>query len=56
LTSLAAVGSLTGAYLLVTKTVHATTFCPLGTGCDVVQSNRYAVAFGIPVALLGLAY
>jgi uncharacterized membrane protein len=56
LTFLAAVGSLISAYLLVTKTVHATTFCPLGTGCDVVQSSRYAVTFGIPVALLGLAY
>ncbi len=56
MTSLAAVGSLIGAYLLVTKTVHATTFCPLGTGCDLVQSSRYAMAFGIPVALLGLAY
>lgn len=44
------------AYLLATKAVHASPYCPLGTGCDVVQSSRYAVAFGIPVALLGLAY
>jgi uncharacterized membrane protein len=56
LAALAAVGSVVSAYLFVTKAVHATTYCPLGTGCDVVQSSRYAVAFGIPVALLGLAY
>ncbi len=54
--ALAAVGSVVSAYLFVTKAVHATTYCPLGTDCDVVQSSRYAVAFGIPVALLGLAY
>ncbi len=52
----AAVGSIVSAYLLVSKTAHTTTYCPLGSGCDVVQSSRYAVAFGIPVALLGLAY
>ncbi|OLC31424.1 MAG: hypothetical protein AUH31_02625 [Armatimonadetes bacterium 13_1_40CM_64_14] len=44
------------AYLLATKAVQTSPYCPLGTGCDVVQSSRYAVAFGIPVALLGLAY
>jgi len=49
-------GSVVSAYLFVTKAVHATTYCPLGTGCDVVQSSRYAVAFGIQVGLLGLAY
>jgi len=43
-------------YLLATKAVHASPYCPLGTGCDVVQSSRYAVVFGIPVALFGLAY
>ena len=48
-------GSVVSAHLFVTKAVHATTYCPLGTGCDVVQSSRYAVAFGIPVGLLVLA-
>ena len=52
----AVVGGIVSAYLLATKAVHASPYCPLGTGCDVVQSSRYAAAFGIPVALLGLAY
>lgn len=29
---------------------------PLGSGCDVVQSSRYAQVFGVPVAGLGLGF
>lgn len=54
--ALAAVGVAISTYLLATKAAHAAPYCPLGSGCDVVQSSRYAAAFGIPVALLGLAY
>jgi len=53
---LAGLGMILSAYLLIVHVAHAPTYCPLGTGCDVVQSSRYAAVFGIPVALLGLAY
>lgn len=56
LAAAAAVGGIVSAYLFVTKAIHATTYCPLGSGCDAVQSSRYAVVFGIPVALLGLTF
>ncbi len=56
LTALAGLGAILSAYLLYTRAAHAPVYCPLGTGCDVVQSSRYAAVFGIPVALLGLAY
>ncbi len=52
----AALGTIVSAYLLAARTAHAPLYCPLGTGCDVVQSSRYAAVFGIPVALLGLAF
>jgi len=53
---LAGLGAVLSAYLLYTRAAHAPVYCPLGTGCDIVQSSRYAAVFGIPVALLGLAY
>ncbi len=53
---LTGLGAILSAYLLITRAAHAPTYCPLGSGCDVVQSSRYAAVFGIPVALLGLAY
>lgn len=56
LARLASLGMILSAYLLIARAAHAPTYCPLGSGCDVVQSSRYAAVFGIPVALLGLAY
>ncbi len=53
---LAGLGVILSAYLLITRAAHAPVYCPLGTGCDIVQSSRYAAVFGIPIALLGLAY
>jgi uncharacterized membrane protein len=50
------VGLAVSAYLLAARAAHASLYCPLGGGCDVVQSSRYATAFGIPVALLGFGY
>jgi uncharacterized membrane protein len=44
------------AYLVWTRATHATVYCPLGGGCEVVQSSRFAAVFGIPVALLGLLF
>lgn len=56
LLALAAAGILLSAYLTWTRAAHAPVYCPLGTGCDIVQSSRYAAVFGVPVALLGLVF
>jgi len=56
LAGLAAAGIVLSVYLLVTRAAHAPTYCPLGSGCDVVQSSRYAAVFGIPGAALGVGY
>lgn len=53
---LAGLGVVLSAYMVAARAAHAPVYCPLGTGCDIVQSSRYAAVFGIPVALLGLAY
>ncbi|HXF82028.1 MAG TPA: vitamin K epoxide reductase family protein [bacterium] len=56
LISLAAAGLLLSAYLTWSRAAHAPIYCPLGSGCDVVQSSRYAAVFGVPVALLGVVF
>jgi uncharacterized membrane protein len=56
LAGLAAAGLLLSAYLLATRAAHAPVYCPLGSGCDVVQSSRYGAVFGIPVSALGVGY
>lgn len=53
---LAAAGVVLSAYLLWARAAHAPIYCPLGSGCDIVQSSRYAAVFGVPVALLGLVF
>jgi uncharacterized membrane protein len=53
---LSGAGLVLSAYLVWTRAAHASIYCPLGNGCDVVQSSRYAAVFGIPVALLGLLF
>lgn len=53
---LAGAGIVLSAYLTWTRAAHAPVYCPLGAGCEVVQSSRYAAVFGIPVALLGLLF
>lgn len=53
---MAGAGVLLSLYLLITRAAHAPVYCPLGSGCDIVQSSRYAAVFGIPVATLGLGY
>jgi uncharacterized membrane protein len=53
---LSGIGVVLSAYLVWTRAAHAPVYCPLGSGCDVVQSSRYAAVFGIPVALLGLLF
>lgn len=53
---LSGIGLVLSAYLVWTRAAHAPVYCPLGGGCDVVLSSRYAAVFGIPVALLGLVF
>ena len=53
---LSGAGVVLSAYLLWTRTAHAPVYCPLGSGCEVVQSSRFAAVFGIPVSLLGLLF
>ncbi len=53
---LAGIGFGLSAYLMIARVVHAPLYCPLGSGCDVVQSSRYAQVFGVPLAGLGLGF
>ncbi len=53
---LAGIGFSLSAYLVIARVAHAPLYCPLGSGCDVVQSSRYAQVFGVPVAGLGLGF
>lgn len=53
---LSGVGVVLSAYMTWTRAAHASVYCPLGNGCDIVQSSRFAAVFGIPVALLGLLF
>ena len=56
--AVAAAGFAVAGYLTVTKLMGGTAvFCEAGGGCDAVQSSRYAMMLGVPVALWGaLAY
>src|SRR3989304_3738396 len=56
---LSGVGLVLSAYLVWTRQAHAPVYCPLGSGCEVVQSSRVAAGVGLPVSppprvLLGL--
>ena len=51
---LAAAGAAVAAYLAWLKLTGASTgFCVTGTGCDIVQSSRYALVLGVPTAFWG---
>ena len=56
--AVAAAGLAVAGYLTVTKLMGGNAaFCEAGGGCDAVQSSRYAMLLGVPVALWGaLAY
>ncbi len=56
LSVLAGIGFALSAYLVIARAAHALLYCPLGSGCDVVQSSRYGQVFGAPVAGLGLGF
>lgn len=42
-------------YLTQAHYVGDTVACPIGGGCETVQSSEYAELAGVPVALLGLS-
>ena len=53
-TALAAAGLAVSGYLTWLKLAGAgAAFCAAGTGCDIVQSSRYALLLGVPTALWG---
>ncbi len=52
---LAAAGIAVSGYLTWLKlTGGGAAFCTAGSGCDIVQSSRYAVLLGVPTALWGV--
>jgi len=52
---LALLGLLDAAYLALERVTGGPLACPLGGGCETVQSSSYATSFGIPVAFIGVA-
>jgi uncharacterized membrane protein len=55
ITLFALAGLSAATYVFVTHSLGYELFCPFATGCDTVQDSPYAVLFGIPVSLLGMA-
>jgi uncharacterized membrane protein len=55
ITLFALAGLSAATYVFVTHSLGHELFCPFATGCDTVQNSPYAVLFGIPVSLLGMA-
>jgi uncharacterized membrane protein len=53
--AVAAAGAVVSAYLTFTKLAgSAALFCEAGSGCDIVQSSRYATFLGVPTAAWGI--
>jgi uncharacterized membrane protein len=52
---LSLLGLLDAAYLALERVTGGPIACPLGGGCETVQSSAYALLFGIPVAFIGVA-
>ncbi len=55
LSTLALVGFIDAAYLTIQHYANAIPPCTIH-GCETVLSSAYSVVFGLPVALLGVAY
>lgn len=51
---LALLGLLDAAYLALERITGGPIVCPVGGGCETVQSSPYALLFGIPVAFIGV--
>ncbi|HJZ47546.1 MAG TPA: vitamin K epoxide reductase family protein [Roseiflexaceae bacterium] len=52
---LALLGLLDAAYLALERVIGGALACPIGGGCETVQSSAYAILFGVPVAFIGVA-
>src|SRR5690242_18223954 len=52
---LALIGLFDAAYLALERITGGTIVCPVGGGCETVQSSAYAILFGVPVAYIGVA-
>ena len=52
---LSLLGLLDAAYLALERVTGGPIACPIGGGCETVQSSAYALLFGVPVAFIGVA-
>jgi uncharacterized membrane protein len=52
---LSLLGLLDAAYLALERVTGGPLACPIGGGCETVQSSSYALLFGVPVAFIGVA-
>ena len=52
---LALLGLFDAAYLALERMTGGPIVCPVGGGCETVQSSTYALLFGVPVAFIGVA-
>ena len=52
---LALLGLFDAAYLALERVTGGPIVCPVGGGCETVQSSTYALLFGVPVAFIGVA-
>jgi uncharacterized membrane protein len=52
---LALLGLLDAAYLATERLTGGPLVCPIGGGCETVQSSPYALFLGLPVAFIGVA-
>ena len=52
---LSLLGLLDAAYLALERITGGPITCPVGGGCETVQSSPYALLFGVPVAFIGVA-
>jgi len=52
---LSLLGLLDAAYLALERVTGGPIACPVGGGCETVQSSAFALLFGVPVAFIGVA-
>jgi uncharacterized membrane protein len=52
---LSLLGLIDAAYLALERVIGGPIACPVGGGCETVQSSSYALLFGVPVAFIGVA-
>ena len=51
---MALVGLFDAAYLSLERLTGGTLVCPVGGGCETVQSSAYSTVLGVPVAFIGV--